>query len=261
MPSPFPGMNPYLEHPNIWEDFHSSLAGEIRDQLSPNLRPRYYAALVPRVTYEEVLIEERHSIKPDVSVYQVSDLPLRGGVAMAVTPATSAGQVAMEVPVRDYTVEIHETDTGILITAIEILSPVNKRARHEAYAAYQRKRRDLLRSGAHLLELDLLRGGTRPPLVTPRPPGHYFIMLSREERRPRIELWALGLPDSLPVLPAPLRAPDPDVPLDLSQALHAIYDRAAYDLRIDYRQPPPKPDFPEEDLTWLDAHLRSVNLR
>ena len=58
MASPFPGMNPYLEHPNIWDDFHASLATEIRNQLAPNLRPRYFAALIPRVTYDEVVIED-----------------------------------------------------------------------------------------------------------------------------------------------------------------------------------------------------------
>lgn len=67
MPSPFPGMNPYFESPDRWEDFHQSLAGEIRDQLIPRLRPKYYAALVPRVTSEEVIIQQDpHDAKPDV---------------------------------------------------------------------------------------------------------------------------------------------------------------------------------------------------
>jgi uncharacterized protein YjiS (DUF1127 family) len=68
----------------------------------------------------------------------------------------------MDVPLRLYTVEIHETDTMRLVTAIEILSPVNKRSSYEAYHDYQRKRRALLRSTTHLLEIDLLRGGETP---------------------------------------------------------------------------------------------------
>ncbi len=160
MPSPFPGMDPYLEHPNIWEDFHASLAMEIRDQLSPQLRPRYFAALMPRVTYEEITVEKLRSVKPDVSVYKVDDQPLRGE-AVAIAPAPVIEQVPLETPVKLYTVEIREVETGLLVTAIEILSPVNKRPSHEAHQAYQRKRRDLLRTEVHLLELDLLRGGQR----------------------------------------------------------------------------------------------------
>ena len=260
MPSPFPGMNPYLEHPNIWEDFHANIAMEIQSQLSPNLRPRYFAALVPRVTYEEVLIEEKHSIKPDVSVYQVSNLPW-GGEAMAIASAPVTAEVALELPVKQYTVEIHQTETGLLVTAIEILSPVNKRPTHEAFEDYQRKRRDLLRSGAHLMEIDLLRGGQRPPLVTPRPEAPYFVMLSRVERRPKVDLWPLRLQDPVPSLPVPLKAPDPDVPLDLGQAIQTIYDRASYDLRIDYRQPPPRPDLSSDDAAWLETHLQSAGVR
>jgi hypothetical protein len=70
-------MDPYLEHPNIWEDFHANLAGEIQAQLTPHLRPNYIAALTPRVTYEEIAIEKSRSVKPDVSVYKVAEQPLR----------------------------------------------------------------------------------------------------------------------------------------------------------------------------------------
>jgi hypothetical protein len=54
MPSPFSGMNPYLESSHIWEDFHSRLAAEISDQLTPDLRPKYVATLATRITYETV---------------------------------------------------------------------------------------------------------------------------------------------------------------------------------------------------------------
>ncbi len=261
MPSPFPGMNPYLEHPNIWEDFHANLATEIQSQLSPKLRPRYFAALVPRVTYEEVTIEERlRSIKPDVSVYRVSDRPLEGG-AVAIAPAPVTGRVVMELPVNLYTVEVHETETGTLVTAIEILSPVNKRPNHEAFEDYQHKRRALLRSAAHLIEIDLLRGGRRPPLETPWPDAPYVVSLSRSEQRPKVEIWPLRIQASIPIMPVPLKTPDPDVPLDLGQAIQTIYDRAAYDMRIDYSQPPPKPDLAPDEAVWLDVHVRPLTTR
>jgi hypothetical protein len=254
-------MDPYFEHPNIWEDFHASLAGEIRNQLSPRLRPRYFAALIPRVTYEEVVIEEKpRSVKPDVSIFRVRERPLTGE-AVAIAPAPMTGQVTMELPVNLYTVEIHEAETGDLVTAIEILSPVSKRPGHEAFMEYHQKRRALPRSAAHLMEIDLLRAGKRPPLETPWPDSPYVVALSRSERRPNVEIWPLRLQEPIPVMPVPLKPPDPDVPLDLGQAIQAIYDRAAYDMRIDYSQPPPKPDLTPEEAAWLDAHLRAAGVR
>lgn len=133
MASPFPGMDPYVEEPEIWSDFHSNIAMEIQAQLNPVIRPRYVARLIPRVTYEVV-------------------------------------ESSLELPLRLISVEIHTTGTLELVTAIEILSPANKRKGHDAFRDYHRKRRELLRSAAHLLELDLLRAGERPPLERPVPP-------------------------------------------------------------------------------------------
>ncbi|MEK7278126.1 MAG: DUF4058 family protein [Chloroflexota bacterium] len=260
MPSPFPGMDPYIEDPVIWEDFHASLAGEMRYQLAPLLRPRYVAALTPRVTYDEVVIQHPYLVKPDVSVIQVDDRPM-GGEAVAIAPAPVTGQVALEEPINLQTVEIRETETGLLVTVIEILSPVNKRPGHEAFDSYRRKRRDLMRTSVHLMEIDLLRGGRRPPLVTPLPDAPYFVFLGREQRRPTIEIWPLRIQDLIPLLPVPLIAPDPDVPLDLGKAIRTIYDDAAYDLRIDYRKPPPPPDFAPEDANWIGSRLRAASAR
>ena len=133
MPSPFPGMDPYIEDPEIWGDFHSDLAAEIRAELNKLLQPRYVARLIPRVTYEIVEIAERHSIRPDVGVWQPQ--PPSGEVAGAVATLTAPveSMIPMELPLRLYTVEVHETGTLRLVTAIEILSPVNKGPSHEAY--------------------------------------------------------------------------------------------------------------------------------
>jgi hypothetical protein len=147
----------------------------------------------------------------------------------------------VEFPLRLFRVEVRATATQQLVTAIEILSPVNKRPGHDAYVDYQRKRRDLLRSAAHLLEIDLLRGGERPPLEDPVPPAPYYVVLSRAEQRPRVQVWPLQHTDRLPVLPVPLLEPDPDVTVDLAAAVAAVYERGAYEPQIDYRQPPPPP--------------------
>ena len=129
----------------------------------------------------------------------------------------------MELPLRLFTVEVLRAGELELVTAIEILSPVNKQRRHEARAEYLRKRRELLRSAAHLIEIDLLRAGLRPPLDAPVPPAPYYITLSREERRPCVDVWPIQLADTLPTIPVPLAEPDPDVLLDLSAAVAAVY--------------------------------------
>jgi len=258
MPSPFPGMDPYLEAPHIWEDFHANLATEIQRQLAPGLRPRYFAALIPTVTYDEVLVEETRRIKPDVSIWQTDEQPW-SGEAIAIAPAPILGHVVLEEPIKLYSVEIREAATGLLVTAIEILSPVNKRPSHEAFEDYRRKRRDLLRSSAHLMEIDLLRAGHRPPLITPLPEAPYFVFLHRDDRRPKVEIWPLRFQNPIPVLPVPLLAPDPDVPLHLGRAIQTIYDAAAYDMRLDYREPPPRPDLAPQDAEWVTARLKSLS--
>jgi hypothetical protein len=64
--------------------------------------------------------------------------------------------------------------------------------------------------------------------------------------------------DSIPLLPVPLLDPDPDAPLDLGRAIQTIYEVAVCRLRLDYREPPPKPDLAPEDAAWIEARLQSV---
>lgn len=261
MPSPFPGMDPYIEDPEIWSDFHSNLAMEIQSQLNQTIQPHYVARLTPRVTYEVIEIAKTQSVRPDVGVWQPQ--PPRQGrmTAVAIPAAPSTSTVKMEIPLRLVNVEVRKTGTLELVTAIEILSPVNKQPSHDTYQEYQRKRRELLRSSAHLLEIDLLRGGQRPPLEEPVPQAPYYVVLSRADRRPVVEVWPIQLQNKLPLIPVPLQEPDPDAPLDLSAALAAIYERAGYAMVIDYHRPPPPPKLPEATLLWLDDLLREQEIR
>ena len=117
----------YLESPHIWGYFHASLANEIRDQLTPRLRPRYVAALTPRVTYEAVtILATPRTVKPDVGIYQTPASPLSAAAVM-MAPAPLVRTVTVEEPFHEYALEIRDSATGSLVTAIEILSPINKR--------------------------------------------------------------------------------------------------------------------------------------
>ena len=263
MPSPFPGMDPYIEQSKIFPDFHNSLADEIRAQLNRQIRPTYFARLIPHTTYEviEIATTRLQTVRPDVGVWLVREPPayLTGGAVLEqIAPAPVESVALHDVPLELYSVEIRRSDNEVLVTAIEILSPVNKQPGHDAYLEYRRKRRELMNSNAHLLEIDLLRGGTRPPLATPIPPAPYYVTLSRANRRPTVEVWPLALEEALPVLPVPLAAPDPDVAIRLGDVVATVYERGGYDVQIDYRKPPPPPALSARERKWLAELLRPL---
>jgi hypothetical protein len=263
MPSPFPGMDPYLEAAELWEDVHANLATELRAQLQPQLIPRYVAVLTPYLTYEDIAIGEVSAAKPDVAV-QLREPHTPAAVAPVATPAPLLGVSTLaepEVAAKAQRIEVRAVGSEALVSVIEILSPANKRAGTASCEAYQRKRRDLLRSSIHLLELDLLRRGVRWPLDTELPLSPYFIFLSRAGQRPTVEIWPAGLSEPLPRIPIPLRAPDPDATIALAAALARVYELGAYALRVDYRRDPPPPALTAEDAERLAALLRAAGVR
>ena len=262
MPSPFPGMDPYLEG-YLWPDVHQALAGKIRQQLTPLVRPRYMARLAVYVVEDSTPEQEVGIMYPDVEVLRTeatrerSSPPLPPAVTSAAlqpapTPASLTLPVLTPVEVQLVRVEIRDTARNQLVTCIEILSPVNKRA--PGLITYRRKRQRLYQAGVHLLELDILRRGTRP-IAHPRlPEAAYLLTLTRAHVN-ATEVWPLSVRETLPLLPVPLLPPDADVVLDLPEALTAIYEEAAYDLAIDYSQPPPPPEFSAEDQQWIHTLL------
>jgi hypothetical protein len=213
------------------------------------------------VAFESIEIAPVRRAVPDVAIIarDQDDLLTRSGAAVADAPLTLPA--LMVVPVEYARVEIRTVRDQVLVTAIELLSPANKRAGLDGADAYENKRQEIFASTAHLLELDLLRAGRRPQVARPLPEAPYFILLSRMQRRPQIEIWPLALRAPIPPVPVPLRHPDPPVALDLGTAIHTAYQRARYDLEIDYREPPPPPALAPEDAAWLDAHLRERGLR
>ena len=258
MPLPFPGMNPYLEG-HRWLGFHGDLCTEIRRQLAPKLAPRYFPDttryFVPESGDEaDILIEQ---IIPDLGIAagRPSLAPLPGGTMIA---APAKMHVAMPREVAHYRIDIRDMENHKLVTAIEFLSPTNKRSKGRE--KYLRKRNRLLESSAHLMEIDLLRKGKRPPMIEPYPPGEYFVLVSRAETRPLTDVWPIKLDQPLPPVPVPLLQGDPDVSLDLQQAVNNVYDLGRFDLRIDYKRPPDVPLTPEQE-EWVAQQLRKTGLR
>jgi hypothetical protein len=257
MPSPFPGMDPYLEG-YLWPDVRSALASKIRQQLTPLLRPKYIARLeVYRV--EDPFPEGEIGITyPDVEVLeaqsQPQSRPANSRATTVITPPSLTLPVPETLEVRVTTVEIRDAARNRLVTSVEILSPVNKR--EPGLTAYRQKRRRLYEASVHLLEIDLLRRGTRPFAQRRLPPVPYCIALTRAGAK-HIEIWPVPLASPLPVVPIPLQPPDEDVPLDLRAALRDIYDEAAYDLSLNYNEPPPPPAFSAEESGWITNRLEA----
>jgi len=263
MPSPFPGMDPYLEG-YLWPDVHSALAGQIRRQLEPLLRPRYVARLNIYMVGDRVPAHEIGVVFPDVEIIRPARPPSppetqsHPSPRTAITPAPASVPVTLPLQVRLTSIHIRDTAKNELVTAIEILSPVNKR--EPGLTAYRQKRDELMMAGVHLLEIDLLRRGTRP-WDDPRWPRADYVMSLVRRHNVQAEVWPVNLQEPLPVLPVPLREPDPDVPLDLPTALATIYDEAYYAATLDYNAPPPEPPLSEDDARWVDEVLRQSGWR
>jgi len=258
MLSSFPGMNPWLEG-YLWADLHHELASSIRKQLAPQVKPKYVVR-IDTYTYHNILPEEEIGIiYPDLEILKKPATP-PGDVLSepettysTVTPPTLTFPTRLTVEARVPVVEIRDKGNNQLITAIEILSPVNKR--NPGLVQYRKKREMLYAGGVHLLEIDLLRKGQRPATYPSLPMwAHYFVMLVRADQT-KTQVWALTVRDKLPTLPVPLKSPDPDIRLDLGRAFHDAVSLGDYDESINYREEPPLPAFSDEDREWLQGIL------
>jgi hypothetical protein len=211
--------------------------------LNRSIRPAYFAALTPYVTYEviEISTSKLYGVRPDVGVLHADLTRMPMSATSVMDPPQAESSTELEMPVELMSIEVRQVETDRLVTAIEILSPVNKQRNHEARADYLRKRRDLIRSYTHFIEIDLLRGGERTPLNPPVAQASYYFSLSRVEDRPRLAVWTIQLGDRLPRFPVPLADRDPDVIVDMQDALATVYERGGYDARIDYAQTVPPP--------------------
>lgn len=270
MPSPFPGMDPYLEAPYIWPDFHNALAGEIRTALNQSLPRPYYARLEmrPEVGLRDES-EGSRSIIPDVAVAR---LPGGGTTALAELPRTSISpslEVTVEAPqFRHAFVEVRDPDRGHdLITLVEIVSPSNKQSGPDR-RSYLLKQQEVLESDANLVELDLLRGGARLLALATlerfvaglEPAPDYLALVNRAWRRlsERLayQVFPILLTESLPCIPIPLREGEKEVPLDLQFLFNRVYDGGPYQRGgVNYDEAP-TPPLTQAKARWAEELLR-----
>jgi hypothetical protein len=255
----FPGMDPYLEVPELWPGFHNSLIVYIRDFLRPLLRPRYIAAIEERVFVQG---PQHREFIPDVLLKQPH--PPRESGAAAVLDADE--ELEVQVP----GLEMHESFLAILdrhsgqrvVAVLEVLSPTNKYAGpgRESYLA---KQSEVLASQAHLVEIDLLRRGQHTAavpewVVREQTSYDYLICVNRAEGlRDHFKLYPRGLRERLPRMRVPLAHGDPDVVLDVQAVLAQTYEAGSYRDRLRYDRPC-VPPLPPEDQAWADQLIQAA---
>ena len=260
MPSPYPGMDPYLERPRSWPDVHNSLAADIRRQLNQTLPDGFFAeselrediGLSLRDPGEDILggpspdvSRTSKKTEPDVGVVGDPTQPqTEGGVATLAPPETRVAESPYEIidPIELASVHVYAVDSpDDLLTAIEIVSPSNKRPgsdrdRHRAKIAA------FFAAGIGVVELDLLRTGERTLPVCSGDPYAVWASVPLPEGRRELRAYCCRLTQPLPVVAVPLGAGRAPHTLDVQAAFTAMYDGGKYGRgAIDYTQPPVPP--------------------
>ena len=261
--SPFPGMDPYLQR--RWGDVHSTLVPFIKESLQETLPAGLRARSEEDVLLEDERGEPLHQwYRPDVAV--VGLLPPDAPGAEAGTES-QAGVVVVELPSEpevDRWVQVIDTTAGNrVVTAVEVLSPSNKRA-GPLNRLYRRKLKDYARGGVNVVEVDLLRGarGRLPVTRQDLPADRRTPYLVSVRRAPAPERWVcypVSLREPIPPIRVPLRPSDADVMLDLQPLIRRVYRAGGHD-DIDYTRDP-GPPLPPADAAWADELLRAAGRR
>lgn len=251
--SPFPGMDPYLEEPTRWPGVHTRLLTLIADTLAPQLAPTYTVVIKERVyiaTPDDLI--SYPPIRPDLHLISGRGNVQPGAGNSVITPPLLIEPLEIE-QVRERYLEIRDTRTRAVVTIIEVVSPANKMPGSEGRRQFLEKRRRILASQTHWIEIDLVRVGERPPEA--RDHATYYALLRRGEARAPFAFWGAMLQERLPVIAIPTRAPVPDLPLDLQELVDTVYNRGVYAEVIDYGERVPLPQLPPDDGRWAQQQV------
>lgn len=239
MPSPFPGMDPWLEDPEYWSGFHTTFMVHVRAAITHVLPAGYFAEVEQYVWLQGEDPEHREPFAvPD------SHVAHRGnGVTAVATKVASDPSTEVTLPRsgkrkgRKF-VQIVDRRGHRIVTVIELLTPSNKDPGPDRNA-YLAKRDEYLASGTNLIEIDLLREGDRHPFGRPKPPpADYYALVCWADRFPKASVWAFTVRDPMPVLPIPLKRADGEVALDLRACLDRTFEDAGYETRLNYGELP-----------------------
>jgi hypothetical protein len=269
MPSPFPGMDPWLEAPDLFPGFHDRFVTYASEALQTHLPAPYYADIRDRIWVEF----SRRQIGPDVTVLrrdpEIEAFPeeTEGGVAVAIAVETLTRPVVVTVPHDEFHesfLQIYHGEDERLVASIEVLSPTNKTPGAKGRDLYLRKQQEILDSQTHLIEIDLLRGGehaTAVPLEFALPKTgrfDYHVCVHRFDNLEDFFVYPIRLAQRLPKIAIPLLPGDPDVPLDLQAVFQRAYETGPYHRRLRYLESEPVPPLTPEQQAWATQRLKNA---
>jgi Protein of unknown function (DUF4058) len=262
MPSPFPGIDPFLEDQGYWKELHAKVLNWIQDVLAEEVPDTYEVRMEERLSLiYETDSDPRRNVWPDVTILGKSgaippERPVPG--TMVLEPVSLPLRIYQTEEVVEHRIEIRRFPDRELVTVIELLSPSNKQPPGERL--YLEKHFELIHQSVRLVEIDVLIGGKRLQVDADLPAGQCFAFVSRAEWRPMSDVYAWSIRDPLPTIMIPLIAPDPDIPLDLAAIFNTVYERARYERSINYKAPLGLPLDPE-DRKWAEAIARDFDPR
>ena len=265
MPSPFPGMDPWLERPSVFPNFHNSFIYVMQAAINAVLPAGYVASGDTRVYVDPELRRI-----PDVGMFGTGPAS-SGDSAVAVAALTHAGLLAAATepvhdPVEEFYLEIRSVDGDRLVTAIEVVSPSNKKAGEEGRVSYQQKQGEYRLSRVNLVEIDLTRGGPHTTAIPERRlhavagecDYHVCVMLSGSPRE--FFVAPIKMADPLPKIPIPLDAGVTPVTIDLQAVFDRCYDESGFLKRAKYTSRQPDPPLSPEQQAWAEGILRAKGL-
>ncbi len=261
MPSPFPGMDPYLEDPGFWQGFHTTLLTAIRAAITPMLPPGFYAEVEQHIWFleEDQPTRPKH-VKPDVYILEGpgEKNPGRRAASGAVVCTPPTIRATMPNIIRElgqHTVRIRDVRNRKVITAIELLSPSNKFAGADR-DRYLLTRDEFIANGTHMVEIDLLRSGNRLP-INLVPDGDYYIYVTDAAYYNEVAIWVLTVRDPIPPFQIPLTPQHAPLVLSLRPCIDRAYDEANYGPQLNYSHPP-VPPLRSTDAVWAADLLKKA---
>jgi hypothetical protein len=261
-------MDPFLESPDWFPNLHHDLIFCIKETLQTRLPPGYYTQSNQRVWMEY----SRRYVEPDTEIVHSGRRPRkrgRGGVAIAELRPAEPLVVSVEIvehgPFQESFIEIRRRRGREiqLVTSLEVLSPSNKTPGNPGRQQYLNKQSEVLNGEVHLVEIDLLRGGTHTSAV-PRDLAEaragrfdYHVSVHRCDQPKDFFLYAIPLVQKLPVIAIPLLPADPDVMLDLQAVFDRAYDAGPYSREVDYGSDPIVPRLRPDRAKWVAGRIKA----
>jgi hypothetical protein len=265
MPSPFPGMDPWLERPMVFPDLHNSLITYLKAALNAVLPSGYLVSAANRLWVD---VESRR--EPDVSVFAADSLPVGDGGAVA--GLLTAGLLTIETdevlsdPIEEPYLEIISDEDDRLVTAIEVVSLSNKKPGEGGRISYQQKQGEYRASGVNLVEIDLLRSG---PHTTAVPEARlravsgqfeYHVCVTLANSPNRYFVAPIRLTGPLPAIPIPLDRGIKPVTINLQTVFDRCFDEGGFARLAKYDRQACTPPLSPEHQSWAEGVLRSKGL-